>query len=155
MPKRKKVKKKRFFSGIHLKAIVFLIVYSLLSKTIFLKSIATKDPLISFFGPYLFGIFAGMFLLYILNHDDFFSFAKDIERLEKKKERDLIKKYKHLGKILGTLVISALGGPIFAALTIRLLLNKAWYKYYLIALTNIASTVLTVSIGFSVMNFLW
>lgn len=155
MPRLKSRKKKKaFFRLIHLHAIIFLVVYSIISKTIFVKSLATKDPVISFLGPYIFGVIAGMILLYILNHEEFFHFIKDVENVEGKKEKRLIRKYKHFGKIVGTLIIAAVGGPIFSALTIRLLLNNLWYKYLLIAVGCVFSTLLTVGIGFSVLNLI-
>lgn len=148
----KRHRKKGFFRLVHLHALTFFVVYSIISKTIFVKSIATKNPLISFFGPYTFGVVAGIILLYLLSHEDFFHFIKKFEREEEKKEKKLLKKYKHYGKVLSTLLIAAVGGPIFSAITIRLLLNKAWYKYLLVAVGNLFSTIITVVIGFSLFS---
>lgn len=149
MPKRKhkKVSKKKFFRTVHLQAAVFLIVYTIVSKVIFIKSIISPSLAVNFFVPYFFGIFAGMILLYLFSHEDFFHFIKEIERQEEKKENRYLGKYMHYGRILATLIVATVGGPVFAALTIRLLLNKVWYKYLLLAFGNITSTLLAVSLA--------
>ena len=148
MSTRRKAKiKKGVFRKIHLQAFLFLIVYSVISKTIFIRSLASASLWVSFLVPYFFGVVAGIIFLYLFSHEDFFHFMKDVEHDEKKKEHQLLKKYKHYGKVASTLIIAAIGGPVLAALTIRFLLNKFWYKYLLIAVGNVASTAITVSLG--------
>lgn len=142
-----KSSKKSFFRPVHLQAFLFFIAYTIVSKAVFLKSVTSGNMQIVFFVPYIFGVAAGIFFLYLFNHEDFFHFIKEIELEEGKKEKGYLKKYKHYGKILSTLIISAIGGPIFAALTIRFLLNKYWYKYIVLAVGNIASTAFAIFIA--------
>lgn len=144
--KRKKFKKS-FFRPVHLQAIIFLIIYNILSKTIFIKSVLSHELLINFFGPYLFGTISACIFLYLLSHEDFFHFIKEVEREEKSKEKKLLKKFVHHGKILTALLITLLSGPIFGALTIRLILPKYKYGYYLLIFGNIFSTILAVSVA--------
>jgi hypothetical protein len=151
----KKSPKKGFFRPIHLQAVVFLVVYTILSKTIFIKSIASENLAVNFFSPYIFGVAAGIIFLYLLNHADFFHFIKEVEKAERKKENNYLKKYLHFGKVLSTLIIATIGGPVFAALTVRLLLNKVWYKYLLIAAGNLTSTILGVSLAKGALNFIF
>ena len=139
--------KKGYFRPIHLQAIIFLIVYNLLSKTIFIKSILSNNYLVNFFGPYLFGVVFGSIFLYLLKHEDFFHFMKEVEREEKGKEKKFLKKFLHHGKVLATLIITAIGGPIFGALTIRLLLPRYKYSLPLLYIGNIFSTILNVGIA--------
>lgn len=139
--------KKSFFRPVHLQAIIFLIIYNILSKTIFIKSVLSHELLINFFGPYLFGTISACIFLYLLSHEDFFHFIKEVEREEKSKEKKLLKKFVHHGKILTVLLITLLSGPIFGALTIRLILPKYKYGYYLLIFGNIFSTILAVSVA--------
>ena len=122
-------------------------IYTALSKSIFLKSLGSESITTHFFGPYIFGVIAGIFFLYLFNHEDFFHFIKEVEEIEKKKENKFLKKYLHLGRILATLIIASLGGPVFAALTARFLINKFWFKYLILALGNIPSTILSVTLA--------
>ena len=148
MPKlRIKSKRKPFFRPVHLQAILFLIVYNILSKTLFVKFILSSNYYINFLGPYIFGVLAGSAFLYLLRHEDFFHFMKEVEEVEKRKEKKLIKKFLHHGKILAILIITTIGGPIFGALTIRLLLPKYKYSFALLATGNILSTILGVGLA--------
>ena len=72
---------------------------------------------------------------------------KEVEEVEKRKEKKLIKKFLHHGKILAILIITTIGGPIFGALTIRLLLPKYKYSFALLATGNILSTILGVGLA--------
>lgn len=148
MPKlRIKSKRKSFFRPIHLQAILFLIVYNILSKTLFVKFVLSNNYFINFLGPYIFGVLAGSVFLYLLKHEDFFHFMKEVEEVEKHKEKKLIKKFLHHGKILAILIITTIGGPIFGALTIRLLLPRYKYSIALLSVGNIFSTILGVSLA--------
>lgn len=144
---KKTLKKRNFFRPVHLQALFFFVAYTILSKAIFIKSVMSANLEVVFFVPYFFGVAAGFLFLYLFNHEDFFHFVKEIEKEEKKRERGYLKKYQHYGKILSTLIIAAIGGPIFAALTIRFLLNKYKYKYLLLALGNIVSTLVAIAIA--------
>ncbi len=144
MAKKTKNPNKPFFRKIHFRALLFLVVYTVVSKLVFIKSLTMPDLFREFFGPYIFGVIAGIIFLYLFNHEDFFHFIRDVEKTEKKKEKEYLRKYIHYGKIISTLIIATLGGPIFAALTVRFLLNNVWYKYLLLATGNIGSTFLAV-----------
>lgn len=145
--KSNKAVKRGLIRGVHIQAILFLVVYNILSKYIFIKSVIHADILVNFIAPYVFGVVAGIVFLYLLDHEDFFHFMKEVEKEEKKKENLYLKKYLHYGKVACVLIIALIGGPVFSALTIRFLLNKFKYGYLLIALGNIGSTLLTVSIA--------
>lgn len=147
MPKRKFKVKKSFFRTIHLQALIFFVLYTVVSKYIFIRAVASPNMQVSFFVPYFFGVISGILFLYLFNYEDFFHFMKDVERQEKIKETKMLKKYKHFGKLASFFIIAAIGGPILAALTIRFLINKVWYRYALIAAGNIASTVIAVAVA--------
>lgn len=136
----------------HLMAIIFLIGYFLISKAVTLHAFTYVNLIISFMQIYLFGTLFGVFLLYLLSHDKFFPLAKAIEKEENTTEKSLLKKYLHHGKILAVIIIGSFAGPVFSALTARILLNKFFYKYLLIILSNIPATFITLGLGKGFIN---
>lgn len=147
-------KVKNFFKPVHFQAILFLLVYNIISKTIFVKAIIANSILINFFVPYIFGILSGWLFLYLLKHQDFFHFMKEVEKEEDGKEKALISRYLHHGKMLATLIIASVGGPIFGALTVRLLLPKYRHGVFLIAIGNIFSTLISVAFAKGIVSFI-
>lgn len=140
--------------GIHLLAVLILGGYFVLSKINTVYALTRNNIVESFLQLYLFGIFFACLFLYIFSHEKFFPIAKDIEKQERKKEKKFLKKYIHHGKIFGTFIIGVLGGPIFSSLTARLLLNNYAFKYVLIILANIPSTLFTLGLGRGILNFI-
>ena len=148
-----KKKTRSFFRPVHLHAILFLVIYTIISKAVFIKAIVSPNITVVFLVPYIFGVVAGVIFLYLLNHEDFFQFMKDVEKEERGKENTYLKKYLHYGKVLSALIIGVVGGPVFAAITIRFLLNKLWYKYVILAVGNIGSTLIFVSLTRGALSF--
>jgi hypothetical protein len=150
-----KYKKTKFkFHWTHFVAVLILGGYFILSKINTIHALTKNNIVESFLQLYLFGIIFACLFLYIFSHDRFFPFAREIEKKEKKKEKKYLKKFLHHGKIFGTFVIGAIGGPVFSSLTARLLLNNFGYKYLLVILANIPSTVLTVLAARGLINFI-
>lgn len=144
--------KKARLHWVHIFAVLILGGYFVLSKINLINGL-TKDLLIvSFLQLYLFGTFFACLFLFIFSHEKFFPFAKEIEKKQEKREKAFLKKYIHHGKVLGTFIIGIVGGPVFSSLTARLLLNNYPFKYLLIILANIPSTILTVGIGSGVVS---
>lgn len=146
------VKNKFKFHHSHIIAVAVLAGYFLISKAHTIQAMRSGNVLTSFIQLYLFGIFFACLFLYVFSHDKFFGFAKDIEKTESKKEKKYLNKYLHHGKILGTLIIGSIGGPVFSSLTARILLNDYWYKYLIVILANIPSTIITVGLGTGIIN---
>jgi len=136
----------------HISAVVILTGYFLISKAHTVQAMRSGNIINSFIQLYLFGIFFACLFLYIFSHDKFFSFAKEIEKKESKKEKKYLNKYLHHGKILGTLIIGAIGGPVFSSLTARILLNNYWYKYLIVIIANIPSIIITTGVSKSLIN---
>jgi len=158
MPKRKnrktKTSRKPFFRPIHLQAFLFVIIYLVISKIFFFDLVINKSWLVYFFGPYAFGVTASFIFLYLFSHEDFFHFIKEVEGEEKKKEKGYLKKFKRHGSILTTIIIGIIGGPIFLALTTRFLLRQFSYKYIVILVTMLLSTIYSVAVVRGLLNFL-
>lgn len=132
---------------VHLFSIVILAVYFLLSKINFVNAFTKNNYLVTFLQLYLFGIIFAVLFLFIFSHEKFFPVARELEKEEQKKESKYLKKYKHHGKVLATFIIGAIGGPVFSSLTARLLLRNYAFKYLIVILANIPSTLFTVGLG--------
>jgi len=155
MPKRKSKKKRGFFRPVHLHAFLITISYLIISKLVFVRFVADGNICISFLGPFLFGSVVSVIFLYLFNHEDFFHFIKEIEKEEEKKEKNYLKKYARFGKIIACLVVGAIGGPIFSALTIRFLLGRIWYRYLVLVFSGVLSTIASVGIAKGFLDFLF
>ena len=148
-----KVIQKHKFHWVHLFAVLILGGYFLLSKVNMVHAFSNQNLVESFLQLYLFGTGFGLILLYILSHEKFFPVGKEIEKEEEKKEKKLLKKYLHHGKILAVFIIGTIGGPVFSALTIRLLLRDFSYKYIILILANVPSTLFTLAVGRGILSF--
>lgn len=133
---------------IHFWAVATIVLYLLFSKVVFIHSFVFSNLLISFPGPFIFGAVSGLIFLYLFSHEDFFPVAREIEKEEEKAERKWLKRLKHHSKLFICLVVGAIGGPIFGALSVRFLIHRHsfWYKYAIMTFSNIISTVLSVGI---------
>lgn len=140
-------KKHSHFHWIHFVAGLILGSYFLLSKINTLYALTNKNYLFSFLQLFIYGLFFSYLFYFIFSHDNFFAFAKEIEKKEKLKEKNYIHKYLHHGKILATFLIGVIGGPIFLSLTLRFLLNNYKHKYLFIFITCVVSTLVTFFLG--------
>lgn len=135
------------FHWIHLIAVFILGGYFVLSKINLVHALSNRNMIFSLLQIYLFGIFFASLFLFIFSHDKFFPVAREMEKEEKKKEKKYLEKYRHHGKILTTFIIGMIGGPVFSSLTARLLLKNYTFKYLLIIIANIPSTIFTFCIA--------
>lgn len=142
-----KFKLRKLIHPVHLIALLVLTLYTVLSKLNMLNAISRDNIFYAFMQMFVFGTFFTYLFLYLFSHEKFFPFAKEIEDKNKQKEKSLLKKYLHHGKIAGTFLVGLVGGPIFLSLTIRFLLNKFKYRYIFIFITSFVSTALTYAIS--------
>ena len=103
---------------------------------------ALDEVILPFIIAASFSVFFGVLFLYMFSHEDFFKFAKEIERKQKKSEKIWERKFLQYGKITTIFVIAIVGGPILAALAIRFLLSRYKHKYLLIIAAMTFSTAL-------------
>lgn len=137
----KKGRPKFRFRWIHLQAVLVLILYNIISKANLAHALIRNTFLVSFLQVYGFGILATFAFLYLFSHEDFFTFARELERNEERGEKKYLYKFKHLGKLFATFLIGSIGGPIFLALTLRIFFHKHSVKYLLIFLVIFISTL--------------
>jgi hypothetical protein len=139
--------KKGFFRLAHLKAIAILIVYFIVSSFVFAVSVANASIYISFLVPLLFGVLSTFVFLYLFDHNDFFHFIINFEKEEKGNEKKYLDRFKHFGKIIICILISAIGGPIFLALTVRFLFSESKTRYLTALISTLISTIFSVGLA--------
>lgn len=136
------------FKTIHFKALIVWLIYSVITKASLLegmtKSIEGRDAyLLNIF----FSMFFGVLFLYLFSHEDFFPFAKEIERKNIKREKRWIHRFQHIGKLFASVLIGIVSGPLIGALAVRFLLHESKYKYIVIALASALSATIWLGIA--------
>lgn len=147
MPKTRKVKKKSIFRPVHLQALLFLIAYNVISGLVFLKSVASSNVAINFGIPFVFGVISGCIFLYLLRHEEFFHFMKEVEDIEKKTEKKYINKFISKGKVLASMLVIIVGGPVLGAAAIRLLLPRYDKWFWVLFVGNLVATIFSVGVA--------
>lgn len=142
------------FRPIYLKAAAALLIYSILSKAVFASSLIRSNLIESLLYPMVFGMVSSCVFLYIFSHDDFIKIAKEIEKKEERSEKSWLKRMRHTSKIVSTLIIGTLAGPILSAFTTRILLINYKYKYPLVVFINIPSTLFSVGLAKELISFI-
>lgn len=120
---------------------IILATHSILGWFVLLLATKSGTFIFSFGLPLSFGILSGMVFLYIFNHDKVIRIARLIEEKEEKIEERWLKHFAHSGKLASCFLMGMIGGPVLAALTIRLLLPKFKHKYSLVTAVVIVNTI--------------
>lgn len=147
-----KPKSRHFLRPVHIEALIFVILYFLLSVFVVVRAVANPNIFISFLASFSFGIISVFIFLYFFSHPDFFHFFKKLEKFESKKEKQYLGDYKQYGKYLACLLISILGGQIFLALSIRFLFPKSANRYSIAFFVTFVSTVIVIFFGKSILG---
>ncbi len=145
MPKTKIAKKKSIIRPVHIQALLFLVVYTIIANYVFFRSVASDSLVINFLTPFFFGIISGCVFLYLLRHEDFFHFMKEVEDIERKTEKKYINKFINKGRLLASVLVIVIGGPILGAIAIRLLLPRYANWFLVLFAGNVISTIFSVS----------
>ena len=130
-----------------MEALVVVVAYFIVSNFVLVSSVANKNILISFLVPLVFGMITSFAFLYLFGHQDFFHFIKKFENEEREKEKKYLKKFRHFGKIVACVLVSAVAGPIFLALTVRFLFSKSDNRYLMTLISTLISTVFIVALA--------
>jgi len=126
---------------IYIKAVIVYLTYALSTKYVFLKSITGNGEMKSIFSHIFLSAFFALLFLYIFDNDEFFDFAKDIEKKEIKKEKKFEKKYLHYGKLFTSVTILILSGPMIGALAFHFLLRRYSQRYLLIGIVAMLASI--------------
>jgi len=142
------------FKKIHFKIIFLLVIYFVVTQSSFFAGVLTTTPiLLAFLVNIFFSILFGVTFLYIFDNEDLFGFAKQFEKDNRKKEQMWLHRFKNFGKSTIVFLIGILLGPLFAAITLKILLPKYSYKYQLIIFTSIVSAVLWLGLTRGIISF--
>lgn len=159
MPKAKVKKqfkrKKSFFRLVHLQMVFVLAIYFLISNLIFVRAISHTNVFISFAIPLLYGTLSSFAFLYLFSHEDFFHFMREVEKEEKSKEKKFLNKFNHLGRVLACILVSAVGGPIFLALTVRFFFKEARTRYWVAFVSTFVTTIFMVALAEGLFKFIF
>jgi len=139
--------KNKFKSHIYLKALTAWIFYLVTSNSIVIWAVHTDQLLLAYLIPFIYGSLGGIIFLYLFTHQDFFKFAHEIEKRELKIEKKLYKLFHNHLKVGAVCLTCLVGGPVLSAAGAKLFLTTHKYKYLILILVNIPSTLLTISIG--------
>lgn len=134
--------------SVHFQALTVWIIYTVITKGSFLigmsKNWEGRDV---YLLNIVFSVIFGLLFLYLFSHEDFFSFAKEIEKKNSKKEKNLLHRFQHLGKFLASVLIGVMSGPLVGALAVRFLLHKSKYKYFVIIISSALSATIWLGIA--------
>jgi hypothetical protein len=147
-------KKTSFLRPVHFQAVVFIVVYFIISNAIFYGSVAHPNIFVSFFVPLVFGMLSSFAFLYLFSHEDFFHFIKKLDRAENRKENKFLEKFSQYGRILACILVAIIGGPIFLSLTVRFLFLESENRYMIIFIVVLISTLISVAIAKGLFSFI-
>ena len=132
---------------VHFEALALLVAYFFLSNFVFLHSVARQSIFLAYLIPFTFGSLVACLFLYLFSHRNFFEFIAHLEDEEKTKQDQLLNKYLRYGRWLTCFIVSIAGGSILLALVTRFLFSDVKNRYFVVILSTLISTLLTVSIA--------
>lgn len=146
---------KKLIRPVHLEAIVVIAIYFVVSNFVFVGSVFHSNIYVSFIVPFIFGLISSFVFIYLFGHKDFFHFMVNIEKEEDRIEKKYLGRFSRYGKLIASILICAVGGPIFLALTIRFLYPRSQRKYLIALISNLVSTIFMVGFAKGLFNFIF
>jgi len=122
---------------IYIRAVVAWLSYSIVGKIIFINAVLWRSTIVAYVIVILFSILFSVVFLYIFSHEDIFKFAKVIEKMEMKKEKKWLDRFSRFHRIVSIVLIGTLFGPLFLALTVKLLIPESKLIYWLTIFVSI------------------
>ena len=147
--------KKNLIRAVHFETIIVIAAYFILSNIIFVGSVAHPNILVSFFVPLIFGIFSSFIFLYLFGHKDFFHFMGNLEIDEQKKEKKYLDRFNRYGRLIACVLVAAVAGPIFLALTIRFLFPESENRYLTAFIATLVATAFAVAFAKGLFGFIF
>lgn len=92
-----------------------------------------------------FNSLSSLIFIYLFNHQNSFPAIKNIELSNQKKQKKYLKRFLKFGKIIATILMGLIGGPILLSLSIKLLFHQHQYQNTIIIsiLTNIIFIIIS------------
>lgn len=137
------------------KNIFIIIAYIVLSYLVMLYCLSHPNIIISFLISLSFGLISTAIFLHLFIHQSSSDFVKKLEQVEKKSETKYLKKFLRFGKFIACVIISLVGGPIFLALTVKLLFAKTSHKYRIAFIACILSNFIFIFFSKSLLNLIF
>lgn len=147
--------KNSIFRLVYFQTVIALTAYFLISNFVFLGSVAYTNIYISFFVTLVFGVLSSFVFLYLFGHKGFFPFIGKFEREEEGNEKKYLDKFIRYGRIAACILVSAVGGPIFLALTIRFLFLESENRYLMAFVSTLISTVFMIAFAKGLFSFIF
>ena len=133
---------------VHLEAFLVWLVYDIVTKGSF---VATASSIVtgvsSFVLNVLLSIFFGLLFLYFFSHEDFFKFVSEIERKNRKAEKQWENRFARYSKLLVAFVVGVIAGPLIGALSVRFLLPRYKFKYLVVLISSCISALVWITIA--------
>jgi hypothetical protein len=146
---------KKIVKPVHFQAVIFIIIYFVVSNSVFYGSVYHSNIYVSFIAPFVFGLISSFVFLYLFSHKDFFHFIKSLEKVEEKAEKKYLGRFSRYGKFAASILVAAVGGPIFLALTIGFLYPKSKRKYFIAFISVLVSTIISVAFARGLLRFIF
>ena len=133
---------------VHLEAFLVWLVYDVVTKGSF---VATVSSVVAGANSFILNIglsvFFGLLFLYFFSHEDFFKFISEIERKNRKAEKQWENRFAHYSKLLVAFVIGVIAGPLIGALSVRFLLTRYKFKYLVVLVSSCISALVWITIA--------
>ena len=138
---------------VHIQTVIFFAFYFIFSNSVFISLVTSRNLYVSYLGPFIFSIASSFACLYFFSHKDLFGFMGVLEEGGNNKEKGYMAKFLKYGKYLTCVLVSQAGGPIFLALTVRLLFLPSQNRYLVALISTLASTVFGVLLAKGLISF--
>lgn len=133
-------------SKFYISVTIFLLLYVIVTRAVFIAALFWHDLPLAILVPTTIAGISGFAYLYFFLHEDRFKFIRIIKNKKIKAEKKLIHRFIRFGSMLTALTIGFVAGPLFAALTIAILLSDYKYRYWYVIIIS----TLSVSVSFCI-----
>lgn len=117
-------------------ASAILIGFFFLTSGILVFVATTPYAILAFGVPMIVGILSSLGFYYIFTHEETFPFAVEIEKQQKKAEKQWLRLLPRSGKAVTVIMLGIVGGPLLAAFSAQFLIPDSEYKYQILAFTG-------------------
>jgi hypothetical protein len=127
---------------VHLTAIIIWLIHSFIEKALLVRMLTLSNTFLAYAIEALHSTLTALFFLYLFSHEDFFKFAKDIEKKQKKNEKKTLKFFKHTGKLIASFLICLFISNVLLALVVRLFYRKKSTRYWVAGIISFITGII-------------